>query len=256
MMNSKTNRLKAWRFAAFCLLTCLVPAAQAAGIDDFQVHLTDVQLNGLRGRFARGGEVVYFGVTMQTQWQLADGRSVNAGMDLTLANGDRPRVTLAMETQKGKGVAAPSPDAVHIQADGLSNIHGVRQSIQIGGNGNHVTNDVNIDVAWKAGPPPALPAPARGAAEIPTGVLVLAQNGTEAQAAAGAGGLSLDIKAPGQGEVLQQLKSGTGIAQSVMLSSDLNQIHNTFNITAQFQPAHGVTAASMAHLLDTLKGMP
>lgn len=256
MMNSKTNRLKAWRFAAFCMLTCLVPAAQAAGIDAFQVHLTDVQLNDLRGRFARGGEVVYFGVTMQTQWQLADGRSVNAGLDLTVANGDRPRVTVAIDTSKGHGAAVPSPDAVHIQADGLSNIQGVRQSIQVGGNGNHVTNDVNIDVAWKSDPPPVLPAPAKGAAEVPTGVLVLAPNGTETQATAGPGGLSLDLKAPGQGEVLQQLKSGTGIAQSVMLSSDLNQIHNIFNITAQFQPAHGVTATSMAHLLDTLKGLP
>lgn len=255
MMNSKTNRLKAWRFAAFCMLTCLVPAAQAAGIDDFQIHLSDVQLNDLRGRFAQGGEVVYFGVAMQTQWQLADGSSVNAGLDLTLANGDRPKVTLAVETGKGPGAAAASPDAVHIHADGLSNIQGVRQSIQIGGNGNHVTNDVNIDVAWKSAPSPVTPAASKGAADIPIGVLVLA-NGAQTQAAAGPGGLSLDIKAPGQGEVLQQLKSGTGITQSVMLSSDLNQIHNTFNITAQFQPAHGVTAASMAHLLDTLKGLP
>lgn len=249
MMIQLKNRFKARRLAAACLLACLVPAAQAAGLDDYQTTLSDNQLDHLRGRFATGGQVVYFGVTMQTQWQLADGSNVNAGMNLSVANGGHPSVTVNFDSSQGQGNSLSSPGAVHIQ--------GVRQSIQIGGNGNQVTNNVNIDASWQSGNQTHAPATNPAGTPLPaTGVLVLAQNGTQTQAAAGPDGMSLDVNAPGQGEVLQQLKSGSGIAQSVLLSGDLNQIRNTFNITAQFQPSAGLNAANLAQMLDTLKGLP
>ena len=228
-------------------------------------EIPDEMLADMRGRYAGPGEFLYFGVDMVTQWQTADGRLLNSGVSLSVDRQFVPTITIVTEsTASGSGGAsqATAGNGNVTISGGLGNVSGVAQSIQIGGDGNAIRNDINMNIKLNANGEIAQSGASNGngIALNGAGTTAVEANGSTTTVTLSGNNLSMAVDVAGQGQVLQQLRGGTngnaGFLQSTRIGGDLNQIHNVININASMSGASGTSSApGVQAALETLRGI-
>lgn len=227
------------------------------GFSALFAEASDAELAGMRGRYAPGGnQIVYFGVEMATRWQTADGRSVDARVNLSVDSNLKPTITIVNLDQTGDAAAAQSgANSVAISSGGVDGVHGVAQSIQIGGDGNAVRNDVGMNVTVSSGGDASAGGGNGMQLQTAGSQTISNSNGSITTVSLDKDGLKLAVDVPGQGQVLQQLRTGKGVFQGAMVGGDMNRIHNAININATLRSAAGLNGQNMQAALDSLKGV-
>lgn len=211
------------------LLACSPAAASDAGGKPGKglQEIPDAELGGMRGRYTVGGNAVaWFGVSMISTWQTADGQRLQGmltlGMDFT--KGGAPRVSFT-PTVSITAADAALPDTHtsgrEIDASGLANVGGLVQSIQLAGDGNRASNVLQLNVrdggdAHEFG--------AEGASSAST-----VGGGASATASFNGNAASIDLQIAGQGAVQQWLRSGS-VGQSIQLMADGHDVGNRLQI--------------------------
>ncbi|HEY8353919.1 MAG TPA: hypothetical protein VIK69_02760 [Methylophilaceae bacterium] len=211
-------------------------AAMPSGLEVFEAleEIPDGELQHMRGKFVSNNQVLYFGVEMVSRWQTEMGTTVIAGASLDIdfrAGGNaQPVVSYVPTVSIVQQVDAQGQENAtsHVYGGaGLANVSGVSQSIQVAGRSNHVLNDISMQVMLA-------PADGGGSAAAAAGThggmaMARADDGTIATVRLGSNSLDLGIAVPGQGEVLQQIRS-QGMFQSARIGGDLNQVHNVITM--------------------------
>ncbi len=216
------------------------------------VEVDDSELAEMRGKFVSPGQITYFGVQMQTQWTTGSGEVLSAGMKMDMnfpkAGNKNPVVTLVPTVSIVRNANTNTPEANSIQpgtsnttitSNGLTNVSGVVQSIQEGGNQNSVNNDIKMNVTITSG---ALNG--KGASHAPalkpSSVEKSAVDGSVALAGASKNGIEVYTYVPNQGEILQRIGGGPAgagnIIQSARLVGDEHKVINKMTISATFSP--------------------
>lgn len=226
-------------------------------------EIPDEVLAEMRGRYAGPGEMLYFGVDIITQWQTADGRQFNAGVNLSVDKQYQPTITIVTHnTASSSGVASAAAGLGNVTiSGGLGNVSGVGQSIQIGGDGNAISNDLNMNINLNASDSSAYAynGTSNGIALNGAGTTAIEANGGTTTVTLSGNNLTMAVDVAGQGQVMQQLRGGAsgnaGFLQSTRIGGDLNHIHNVININAGFSGANGMSATGLQGTLDTLRGI-
>lgn len=224
-------------------------------------EVSDDILGSMRGKFVGGGQIVNFGVQMVSTWQNTQGQilAAAANLNVNIANATQPVVQFVphLTIVEAAAPVAPVPQAALQSANGngISNVSGVAQSIQIAGDGNRIGNDASITIT--NAPPPPLPAPSGGPQSAS---LTSPTTGATVSASVQGNGLSVGISVPNIGRSLQQIKgaaaSGGGIVQMVQAAADLQWIQNRMNIYVNLQPGGPASAPTgLGSALNTLRGL-
>lgn len=207
---------------------------------------TDIELAEMRGRFANGNNIVYFGVEMLTSWTTAQNEHFTGNITLTVGLENNNFVpTITYKVDKPDDIAEVRSDGQVISAGGLDNAEGVVQSIQVAGDVNEVQNTISITIDSTGAVP-----------EFPGGeTLESEQYVTEILTS---GELALEFDIPGQGHVMQSITNGQGLKQQVQLSSDFNSVINHMNIIAGVSDIQRINMAGVRSALgniNTLRGI-
>lgn len=224
-------------------------------------EVPDEILGNMRGKFVGGGKIVNFGVQMVSSWQNTQGQILTAAANLNVnvANAAQPVVQFVPHLTIVEAVAptTPVPTAALQSAggNGISNVSGVAQSIQIAGDGNRIGNDASITIT--NAPPPPLPAPSGGPQSA---TLTSPTTGATVSASVQGNGLSVGISVPNLGHTLQQIKgaaaSGGGIVQMVQAAADMQWIQNRMNIYVNLQSVGPASASTgLGSALNSLRGL-
>jgi hypothetical protein len=218
-------------------------------------EIPDSELGTMCGRYVNGNQVTYFGVTMTTQWQMSNGRYLDSGINLNVNSSLQPTISVysSMQQQKVETPSGSHP-VVSINSGGLGNITGVVQGIQIGGNGNGVSNNIGMDINLNAQTPEA--SAASGKVLSHSGSQIYNQGGVITTVTIAPNDISMAIKVPGQGQVLQQLQAGSGLKQLTQLGGDFNQVQNMIKINAGLRATPGANIGQIQTMLETMKGLP
>jgi len=225
-------------------------------------ELSDEALAGMRGRYVAPGEILYFGVDMVTQWQTSDGRTLNSGVNLSVDKQFHPTITIVTQNSASSSGAASPLSGGHGNvtiSGGLGNVSGVAQSIQIGGDGNAIRNDLNMNIKLNASDMNTNGAASQGIGLNGAGSKTIDDNGSTTTVTLSGNTLSMTVDVAGQGQVLQQIRGGAngnaGFLQSARIGGDLNQIRNVININAGLSGASGMSAPGLQGALETLRGI-
>ncbi|MHB0986946.1 MAG: hypothetical protein ACYC05_15320 [Sulfuricella sp.] len=213
-------------------------------------EISDEELSGMRGRYVDSGQVMYFGVEMYTRWQATDTMANNARTNLMVTpDGTGYRATITFTTwEDPSNSPAPTPGGGTISiSGGIGNVSGVGQSIHIGGNGNAIRNDVNMNVDLNAaeGPPAGGESLGQGSHHYGSTTVTVGGNS-----------LSMAVNLGGQSQVLQQIKGGQGFLQSAHIGGDLNRVHNVITVNAGLNGASGLQAHGLQSSMQMLRGLP
>lgn len=240
------------RMAALCALLIAALAAQpcalAAGLPDVGVGagarpLSDAELGQLRGRFVpSGGQIVYFGLELVSQWQVPGSQMMQAGAEIgiNLHNPNAPQVVVE-QTWTSIGGAAQGMGPGGTIGGGLGQMGGgVGQLIQVSGNGNKVVNRAFVDVTSSQPDLGAPPSTTNGGC------------GGDCQATIGNDSLNVSIQVPGAGMVAQMV-GAQHVIQSAQLSSSFNQVANTMQMSVQMVPTQAiVNNAALSGLIQSV----
>ncbi|WP_298393858.1 hypothetical protein [uncultured Azonexus sp.] len=234
-----------WTLQRVCVFALMVTPGLALAAPGTTMRFSEVneqELSTLRGRFARDGQIINFGIEMLSQWQKGDGTLVSGGVNLQVDAALRPTLTV---TTPGQAVSAVSAGgSSHASVGAMDQVQGVAQSIQIAGDGNAVSNGMQIDIVQRA-------------ASAQQGNAIVDGPGTYSRSD-GAGSstvklepnsLSLLLEVPGQGRAIQRL-SARGLLQSTVVGGDLNRVSNQLRLTATVAPSasSGMSSANYANL--------
>jgi hypothetical protein len=214
-------------------------------------ELSDSQMATIHGKYAGYGQILYFGVEMLSQWQTQDGRTYEAGINLSVDTATlQPTITLVNNVSAGQapGIAAPAT-TTRVDGSGLQNVSGVAQGIQIGGDGNTVRNDIAMNVGAAA------KGAATGQLATASGQYLVSSPGATTTFQVAPGGLTVALNVAGQGQLSQSLRSGYGLQQFVQVTGDQNQIHNSLRISASMPGSFSQPGRLSQSVLDTLKGL-
>lgn len=224
--------------AIFC---CAAPFQQAAAeLPDMSVfansqELSDEFLGQTRGKFVSAGQIMNFGVKMVTEWVTSSGEVINAAGNLTIdMSSGRPQahfepVISVQHIQPLNNNNASSSNNVVNSGQGLGNVTGVVQSIQVAGNTNGIGNAIGISVKrFNNNTPHVSNNPTASNLHVTTA------SGNNANVSLANNGISVGINVVDQGQASQAIRSvsqGSGqVLQSVSLSGNLNQIRNMISL--------------------------
>lgn len=219
----------------------LPAAAPSAARTNVVSGLTDA------GLLAGGGQVVYFGIELVSQWQSTgqnQGRlSAGAALGVNLGDPQRPQLSGVQWTSaQGESMPGSTANGNTVNGAPLANLGGgIGQSIQVAGNGNAVVNQAQIDIGSS---PPTLPVP------TPNGNPCTPACNTTM----GASGMGVSITVPGG--TIAQTVGPNGILQSAQIRSDLNQITNSLIMRVQVAPASGLNVGQLSTVLQGMQGLP
>lgn len=270
-MNITEYRIKPAVAALLYALAAFSPAAKSAvngdpfpmgGLQNAE-EVSDDILGNMRGKFVGGGQVVSFGVQMVTTWQNVQGQMLTAAANLNvnIANASQPSVQFVPHltiVEPTNGASAPAASSIQsATGNGISNVNGVAQSIQIAGEGNRIGNDASITIS--SGPPPPVVPSGQSSAAPQTSTLTSASGATVSASVQG-NGIAVGISVPEMGRVIQQIKgttaSGGGISQMVQVAGDMQSIQNRMNIYVNLQPSGlGLAPTGLTATLNTLRGL-
>lgn len=231
----KIFAIRAYCHACFVVgaVTLSYPSLALADLFDAPVfqaaeEVDDSALAEMRGRYVTAGKVINFGVVMRTDWQMADGTRMSRGIEFGLMReSESTWQPYAIETSSEEGHAMGRFQPTVYLNNGLDNVDGVVQAIQIEGVGNQVDHGMTIELV-QGGGTTTLVAPPVGE-RMPTGY-------------------SWDI--PGVGRVSQGVSS-SGFIQHTQLTSHWNQVTNTAQLRLQFSPGDIQHTASLHHTLNS-----
>lgn len=244
-------------------ITAFSQMASAAVPQEFDIfngmqEISDSDLGHMRGKFASNNQVMYFGVEMVSQWQTAVGELITAGANLNIDLSDgatptvqyMPTVTIV---QQGQGVSAPVNGNTNDVSggEGLSNVNGVSQSIQVAGQSNSIINGVDMQVNISSGPGGSLVGASQGQLGA---VSATGNDGTVATVTLANNSLGVSVNVPGQGQILQQIRN-QGMFQSARIGGDLNSIHNKITMHIGLNAATGANSVGAYSALQSLKGL-
>lgn len=201
----------------------------------------DHELASVRGRFAAGGTVAYFGVEMISQLKTASGEILQGQLELSAdLSGSNPDVAFqptasiqaASDTDQLATDNEPSGQ-VDIGGDPGQETEGVIQSIQVAGSGNGADNRLRINVVRDGG--------GRASARDASGgsnIVARDSAGNTVNISRDAGNLAIDLEAPGAGRVSQRLAE-RGIQQLIQLRGDGHQASSLAQIEVHLQEQSG-----------------
>ena len=247
-MKTNANDKMSWLLYGMgvCLGMLLMPQALAG---DFTLTaaptVPDPVLAKMCGRGELGGQIVFFGIQMQTQWQqgaTTQSSSLNVALNSS-GNTFVPTITFVQNNAQLSRQLAPKD--VQMQAAGLNNVHGVTQGIQIGGDYNTVGNNVTMNVV--RGQPGILAADSGDILAMGThtvGNTTLTINPDT---------LSMMIN-NGASQVTQQI-GANGLAQLVQLAANNSNIHNNMTLTVGESAANLSQQINLAGLQGMLNNM-
>ncbi|MGE6333067.1 hypothetical protein [Stenotrophomonas sp. NPDC077659] len=232
---------------ATLLLLPVLPAWAADGAPGRGLkEIPDPELNLMRGRYTVGGNnVAWFGVTMISQWQGANGSSVQGALTLGMdfRQGGTPRLTFQPHVQVTNADAPmPTPDGRSIDSSGLANATGLVQAVQVAGDGNTARNVTHLTV--RDGAVPTTPVDGSRIAQMQ-------QGGASATAVLDGNQARLMLQIDGQGLVQQWIRNGS-VGQGIALSGDGQTASNRLqlelvrNTVAGNQPLSQNVAQAMA----------
>ena len=200
---------------ATLLLLPVLPAWAAEGAPGRGLkEIPDPELNLMRGRYTVGGNnVAWFGVTMISQWQGANGSSVQGALTLGMdfRQGGTPRLTFQPHVQVTNSDAPlPTTDSRSIDSSGLANATGLVQAVQVAGDGNTARNVTTLTVRDGAVPTTS---------DDGTRIAQMQQGGASATAVLDGNQARLMLQIDGQGLVQQWIRNGS-VGQGIALSGD------------------------------------
>jgi len=227
-------------------------AAQDTGLGAAPA-VSDAELADLRGKFVSPDAVRFFGLTLHSLWQDADGVVTAAQLGLSVWLGDGsagPQVTIAWQRDGESGMDLPgfSDEA----AGSYAIASGAMQTNVIAGSDNQVANRMSLAVV----PASSLAASDNGGSFSGTATGT-AGDGDTVSFVAGGGQFGLSIHdAQGAGTVHQGVASDPGqLGQSILLNSDHNTVTNTMNVTVGIDRAQMVDGLSLDNTLSAMKGL-
>ena len=192
-------------------------------------EIPDDELGDMRGRYVVSDTAVaWFGVTMTSTWQTSSGQILQGQLQLAMdfsKGGARPVVSFEPKvsiTDAGDTLPAGDGGARSIDGSGLANAGGLVQSVQIAGDRNRAGNTAYLTVRNGS-----IPASSAGNGGVSSAQDVL--GGASASAGFDGSSARLLLQVQGQGAVEQWIRSGS-VGQSVMLTSDGQQVSNQLNI--------------------------
>ncbi|SFK34501.1 hypothetical protein [Rhodanobacter glycinis] len=210
-------------------------------------EVSDTDLGAMRGRYTIGNNAVaWFGVSMISTWRSSTGQllqgTLTLGMDF---RHDQPQVsfTPTVSITAAQALPAGSPNDPNRSASnqGLANIGGMVQSVQVAGDGNLASNLTSL-VIRDGGTPPG----GSSGSGIPLGT---SADGATVSAGYANGVAQVLLDIPGQGSLRQWIQPGS-LGQSVQLTSDNQWVSNTMQIelirqttAGNLQLMQGVTQA-------------
>ncbi|MDE3022596.1 MAG: hypothetical protein KGI54_12155 [Pseudomonadota bacterium] len=223
---------KRYLFYTLAISTLAIPIPAFAAYNPMDglnaKELPDSILSNLRGKYVADNSIMYFGVSMITNWQNGN-LNISAGIQLSVNAQLQP--TLDIITSDNGGVAPTSgTNQVSINGTGLGHITGTGQVIQIGGNGNSVTNDINMNLVNSGNLNNGM-----NLTSLQPGVHEIQLTGANATVSVLNDNLMLGVSVAGQGQVMQKISPGS-ITQSAQIGGDFNSIGNNINIEAAIQP--------------------
>jgi len=209
------------------------------------VELSDNEMGDMRGRFLNGNQLSYFGVEMYTRWTNSSGETLNTGLvlgtEVSSSAQLRPTVTVfqaSEHTAQGSANTQSSAGTSSITSSGLDNGIGITQAIQVAGDLNQVSNELSIDVGPEgsvnhldiAGTPIAVNGP--GTTTLDDGA------GNMTTFSLNRDGFGYTVINQSQDQITQMVSNATadsarGIAQSVQITTNLNQVVNVTNIVVE-----------------------
>lgn len=237
--------------------------------------LDDTSLSDLRGRFSTASGVLEIGVDLRSVWVAADGStlsatagiranaqeiasrtarittaaSATAGAERTTAPASASSASAGAESAASRSVSATTP-----LAEGAN---GLAQTVQIAGDRNQVSNQLQLDITRRAiAPTPLVTLPTQEAARSSSAQAMLA-DGSRASASIGPGGLQVALSLAGVGTSQQQIGASNvhqGILQSVRIAADAQAVANSAAIRLTLAP---LSQGAMVndHMLQALRAV-
>lgn len=227
--------------------------------------VSDQILAHQRGKFSGRGNVISFGVEMESIWRTDKGELLRAGAVLSVDNrgqGRRPEVrfvpVLTISEVPVAGAGAPLEAAGQRQmvsgGNGIGGVNGIAQSIQVAGDDNQINNDAVVTIA--RGPMPLQVEDRASSGE--SSVSMSSSSGASVQASAVGKVLSVAIDVPDVGRVVQQIRGGDGggILQMAQAAGDRQGIDNRMNIRVNLDSvAPEARPSAMSDTLQLLRGL-
>ena len=217
-------------------------------------ELGDAELAGMRGRYTLGGNAVaWFGVTLVSQWQTAGGTELSAAMQLGFdLRGKQPQLSFAPRVQVVDGDGSDALAATgsrQVDSQGLANVDGLVQSVQLAGDGNRVGNSAQVVVRSGAIPGWASGNGLGGSGQVGSGAAT-------AQAWADGQRAGVRLQLTGHGQVEQWLGNGQ-LGQSVALTTDGSWVSNQLQLDVVRAGAGTATplAQNVAQAIGSSRGL-
>ncbi len=240
-------------------------------IFDTAAELPDTELAQMRGRFAVGNRVMFFGIEMYTRWQAATGEVFIAELNLNVdwdAVQFRPIVTIAQTIGHNKLQNDPTEGGIRSQErvmgeisnGGTANLSGVAQIIQVAGNDNRIHNDVVLDIVTHTSDSIGhrVPKPQGNDPRDPlsnTSRVTTVDNGAVLTTGVDRGSFEVSVTIPDQGHTAQTINSIIGMQQNVRVTGNGNDIFNALRLTAGFQRTSGVDRVNLRATILGLRGL-
>lgn len=209
------------------------------------------EMAGLTGKFAVAGEVVGMNLLMTSSWQGQNGQQLQgrAGVSIGLPGSASPHAYYSAEASATE-VQAPGTiggTGNVLGGEGLRNLDGASQVIQVAGDGNVASNVAAVDVV-RTPLAPSLPAgDVRSASAV-------AANGATAAVDITNSHVSVQLRIPDLGSVQQQV--GGNIHQGIQLAADRQVTSNQMQLQLQVQAQSAAALASQGveSSLNMLRG--
>lgn len=245
------------------MLCCSMPTlVHANDIPEMSVfanayELPDSVLGETRGKFVSAGQIMNFGVQMVTEWITASGEVINATGNLAInMSGGTPvasfQPVISVHQVSPTSYTGSGTNNTVSGGEGLNNVTGVVQSIQVAGNANGIGNGIGISVKrYDENTPNTVNGSNVSQLDVTT------PGGNNANVSLAGNGISVAVGVANQGQAMQSIRSisqGSGqVLQSVRLGGDLNQIRNMINLDIQTRVSASNASLNAAQMLTTLK---
>lgn len=222
--------------------------------------ISDAQLAGLRGRYTIGSNTVaWFGVQMISTWQDSGGRTLQGTMALAMDfthNPNMPKVSFVPTVSIVQSTTPPLPHdpagpTRSIDNQGLANVTGMQQSVQVAGDNNSASNVTRLTVQDGG----SIPAPPSNNTDSNFNATVSSGDATVSASYAG-NAAQVVLTIAGQGAVQQWIRSGS-LGQSVTLATDNQSASNQMEITLirQTLVANAQLAQNVAQSIQSTRGL-
>lgn len=244
----------------------MAPRASAAsdGMPELSVFasarpVSDAQMSQMRGRFVMAGQVVQFGVQMVSSWASPGGETLTAGAltDVSFNSAGVPNVRFTPHLTISQSATPPRwgggpGGALTATGNGIANVRGVGQSVQVAGNFNDAGNSATISIGTEPIQGPNVPG---GSSNGGTSTLV-GPAGATVSSSLGGGAMNVNVSVPGVGRAMQTLGPDSFI-QEVQVSGNLQQVRNMTSIEIQLATLNSLRKlTNMNAVLGLLHQLP